>query len=264
MRNRFRPRACAATIAVGAALLATPGFSAEAAFGDRVLREGSSGRHVRVLQRWLTLTGFATRVDGEFGRRTKIALRRYERANDMRVDGVLSRIQARGLRRRATAAHAAASAGAPERAADHAAAAGFAPGDTAVLGPDGRTALAPAAAPAQVHKAIEAANRIVDKPYRYGGGHGSFEDSAYDCSGTVSYALHGAGLLGAPRDSSGLTRFGRAGAGKWITVYGNSGHAYVVIAGLRLDTSGSGGKGPRWRPEPRSSSGYVVRHPAGL
>ncbi len=116
----------------------------------------------------------------------------------------------------------------------------------------------------RVAAAIAAANRIVGKPYRYGGGHGSFEDDGYDCSGTVSYALHATGSLDAPRDSSGLTTFGRSGAGRWISVYGNSGHAYVVIAGLRLDTSGSGGAGPRWRPEPRSGRGYVVRHPAGL
>jgi hypothetical protein len=120
-------------------------------------------------------------------------------------------------------------------------------------------------APAQVRDAILAANRIVDKPYRYGGGHGAgFEHAGYDCSGTVSYALHGAALLGVPRDSGGLTTFGADGPGRWITVYANAGHAYVVIAGLRLDTSGAGEEGPRWRPEPRSAGGYVVRHPQGL
>ncbi len=264
MGNRGRSRSCAATIAASAALFAMPGGSAEAAFGDRVLRHGDSGRHVRVLQRWLSLTGFQTRVDGHFGRRTKIVLRRYEREHRMRVDGVLSRLQARGLRRRAILARAAVARAGPQPAPAVAPAAGVAPGTNAVLAPDGRTALAPAGAPPQVVSAIEAANRIVTKPYRYGGGHGSFEDSAYDCSGTVSYALHGAGLLDAPRDSSGLTTFGAKGAGRWITVYANSGHAYVVIAGLRLDTSGGGGEGPRWRPQPRSSRGYVVRHPPEL
>jgi peptidoglycan hydrolase-like protein with peptidoglycan-binding domain len=264
VENRGRSRACAATIAVSGVLLTTPVASAEAAFGDRVLRQGASGKHVRVLQRWLSLTGYGTRIDGHFGQRTKIALRRMERENGMRVDGVLSQVQARGLRRRAILARATVLAGGPEPAPAIAPAEGVAPGATAVLAPDGRTALAPAGAPAQVVDAIAAANRIVGKPYRYGGGHGSFEDGGYDCSGTVSYALHGAGLLGTPRDSSGLTTFGAKGAGRWITVYANAGHAYAVIAGLRLDTSGSGGEGPRWRPEPRSSSGYVVRHPAGL
>ena len=241
-----------------------PGPSAEAAFGDRVLREGDRGQHVRVLQRWLSLTGYGTRIDGRFGRRTKLALRRYERANGHRVDGVLSSIQARGLRRRALAARAEIPAGGPEPAPAIAPPGGVAPGEKAVLAPDGRTAVAPAGAPPQVQQAIAAANRIVGKPYRYGGGHGSFEDSGYDCSGAVSYALHGAGLLGAPRASSGFTTFGRSGTGRWITVYANSGHAYVVIAGLRLDTSGTGGSGPRWHAERRSSAGYVVRHPAGL
>jgi len=174
---------------------------------------------------------------------------------------VLSQAQARELRHRAVAAAASVGPGGPAPAP---AVAAVNPSPNAVLAADGLTAVAPDAAPPQVRHVIDAANQIVGKPYRYGGGHGSFQDSGYDCSGTVSYALHGAGLLGAPRASSGLTTFGAAGAGQWITVYANSGHTYVVIAGLRLDTSGSGGEGPRWRPEPRSGSGYVVRHPAGL
>ena len=102
------------------------------------------------------------------------------------------------------------------------------------------------------------------KPYRYGGGHGRWEDSGYDCSGAVSYALHGAGLLRRARDSSGFESFGDAGEGAWITLYAHGGHAYVVIAGLRFDTSGRGEDGPRWRPEWRSGKGFVKRHPAGL
>jgi hypothetical protein len=141
------------------------------------------------------------------------------------------------------------------------------PGAVATIGPDGR-ALAPAAAPPEVHAAIAAANRIIGKPYRYGGGHARVEDSGYDCSGTVSYALLGADLLDAPLDSSSFMRWGRAGRGEWITVYTNPGHAFVVIAGLRLDTSAagdrSGRKGPRWRPALRSTRGFRARHPAGL
>jgi hypothetical protein len=263
--NQGRSRPCAATIAASGVLLATPGTPAQAAFGDRVLREGSRGQHVRVLQRWLSLTGFETRINGTFGRHTQRTLRRFERAHAMRVDGVLSQPQGRGLRRRAIIARASIPSGGPEPApAITAPPKDVAPGATAVLAPDGRTALAPAGAPRQVADAIAAANRITDKPYRYGGGHGSFDDSGYDCSGTVSYALHGAGVLRAALASSGLAAFGRAGAGRWISVYANAGHAYIVIAGLRLDTSGTGGEGPRWQPESRSASGYVVRHPAGL
>ena len=133
-----------------------------------------------------------------------------------------------------------------------------------ILERDGRTALAPANAPAKVKRVIAAANRIVDRPYRYGGGHGRWEDSGYDCSGTVSYALHGAGMLRAPRTSGGFTTYGRPGKGRWITIFGNSGHAYMVVAGLRLDTSGAGEEGPRWRPEWRSGKAYVKRHPKRL
>lgn len=129
-------------------------------------------------------------------------------------------------------------------------------------------AAAPENAPDAVQEAIWAANRIIGKPYRYGGGHARFEDSGYDCSGTVSYALRGAGLLKSPLDSSSFMRWGKAGKGDWITIYTNPGHAYVVIAGLRLDTSAAddprGGKGPRWRPLRKSNAGFVARRPAGF
>jgi hypothetical protein len=134
----------------------------------------------------------------------------------------------------------------------------------ATLAADRRTALLPVGAPAAVARAIAAANRITRKPYRWGGGHGRWEDAGYDCSGAVSYVLHHAGLLDTARDSSGLMRFGRRGKGRWITVYAHGGHAYMVIAGLRFDTSGRGEEGPRWRSERRSAAGYVARHPARL
>jgi hypothetical protein len=150
------------------------------------------------------------------------------------------------------------------------------PGAVAQLLPDG-TAAAPADAPPQVQQAIWAANRIQDKPYVYGGGHGEIEDRGYDCSGTVSYALHHAGLLETPLDSGSFMRWGESGKGQWITVYTNPGHAYAVIAGLRLDTSmatiskvhrrqfkKATERGPRWRPTERSSRGYKKRHPVGF
>jgi cell wall-associated NlpC family hydrolase len=129
---------------------------------------------------------------------------------------------------------------------------------------DGRTAVAPAGAPAAVVKAVAAANRITRKPYKWGGGHGRWRDSGYDCSGTVSYVLHAAGLLKRPRDSSGFMSYGYRGKGKWISIYSHGGHAYMVIAGLRFDTSGRGENGPRWRPEPHSGRGFAVRHPGHL
>jgi hypothetical protein len=147
-------------------------------------------------------------------------------------------------------------------------AAGVTPGPIATIGADG-LATAPVGAPPQVHAAIAAANKIIGKPYRYGGGHAKVEDTGYDCSGTVSYALLGGDLMtGTPLDSGSFMRWGERGKGRWVTVYTNPGHAYVVIAGLRLDTSAagdpSGAKGPRWRPNLRSSRGFRARHPAGF
>jgi septal ring factor EnvC (AmiA/AmiB activator) len=132
-------------------------------------------------------------------------------------------------------------------------------GSAATLNSDG-TATAPANAPDAVKGAIAAANAISGRPYQWGGGHGSFESAGYDCSGAVSYALHGGGLLSSPLDSTGFMTWGESGPGSWITVYSNPGHAYIVIAGLRFDTSG--GAGPRWQG-PRDPAGFVATHPPG-
>lgn len=128
-------------------------------------------------------------------------------------------------------------------------------------------AYAPSRAPQNVKNAIWAANTLRRKPYIWGGGHGSFYDRGYDCSGTVSFALHGAGLLNSPLPSSELMRYGERGRGRWITVYSRPGHTFAVIAGLRLDTTdlGHGGDvGPRWYTYGRDTGGYVARHPAGM
>src|SRR3954453_10604783 len=133
-------------------------------------------------------------------------------------------------------------------------------------------AYAPKGAPPAVVNAINAANRIVRMPYRYGGGHRSFKDSAYDCSGSVSFALHGGGLLGSPLDSSSFMKWGLPGKGRWITVWANGGHAFMYIAGLRFDTgyryrraaNGTApGSGPRWGHY-RPTDGFTARHPNGL
>jgi hypothetical protein len=125
----------------------------------------------------------------------------------------------------------------------------------------GGRARPPITAPAAVGEAIRAANRIAAKPYLWGGGHGSWWDRGYDCSGAVSYALHGGGMLHRALDSGSLARWGAPGPGRWISVYANAGHAYAVIAGLRFDTSG--GPGPRWHRQPRGPAGFAVRHPVG-
>ena len=133
------------------------------------------------------------------------------------------------------------------------------PGGTAELNKDG-TATPPADAPPEVVEFIQAANRIEDKPYKYGGGHAKVNDSGYDCSGAVSYGLIKAGLLKDPLDSSGFMKWGDRGKGSWITVYSNPGHAYAVIAGLRWDTSMTPGDGPGWSKDMRSSDGFKVRN----
>ncbi len=129
-------------------------------------------------------------------------------------------------------------------------------------------AAAPMNAPAAVQQVIWAANEIIGLPYIYGGGHASFISAGYDCSGTVSFALHGGSLLSTPMDSTEFESWGSHGPGRWIAVFGDAEHAYMDVAGLRLDTSAaddpSNQQGPRWRPLRTNNAGYVVRHPLGL
>jgi len=131
-------------------------------------------------------------------------------------------------------------------------------------------AYAPSFAPIQVKRAIWAGNKIRLKPYIYGGGHGTWNDAGYDCSGSVSYVLHAAGLLKVSMDSTGFESWGQKGVGQWITVYTNPSHAFVEIAGIRFDTSAEDdpdpppGTGPRWRPLMTGTAGFEARHPANL
>jgi len=139
----------------------------------------------------------------------------------------------------------------------------LAPGDQAQVLPNGDAA-APASAPAAVKAVIAAGNQINETPYIWGGGHGSFTSSGYDCSGAVSFVLNAGGFLSSPLDSTGLETWGAPGAGHWITVYANSGHAFAVIAGISWDTVGDvSGTGPRWHTTTESTSGFIARHPDG-
>jgi peptidoglycan hydrolase-like protein with peptidoglycan-binding domain len=254
MARRGHLRAlCACVITAAAAALFVP-VAADASYAVRTLKLRSQGSDVKLLQRFLTKIGYRTTADGSYGPRTRSAERSFETAQNRVADGRATRSDQVLLRKVAASAPTPAPAQANP------------PTGRATLSSDGRTAIAPDSAPQQVKDAIAAANSITDRPYKYGGGHGRWEDSGYDCSGAVSYALHGGGLIDTQMDSSGLESWGTTGAGQWITVYANSGHAYVVIAGLRFDTSGgtTGESGPRWRTTTRPTSGYVVRHPDGL
>jgi cell wall-associated NlpC family hydrolase len=128
---------------------------------------------------------------------------------------------------------------------------------------DGR-AVAPRDAPVIVRDVIRAGNVIAKTPYLWGGGHGSWSSVGYDCSGSVSFALAGAGLLDAPLASGDLARWGASGPGRWITIYANAGHVFMVVAGLRFDTGALSGSGTRWQPTGRSTAGFAARHPEGL
>jgi cell wall-associated NlpC family hydrolase len=223
-------------------------------FGTRDLRQGMHGTDVRVLQGFLSKVGVRTRVDGQFGPRTRRHVRRWERRSKLPVDGIVTREDAATLRGQVGD-----TGGALQQTTV------YAPGPNATLGADGK-AIAPAGAPPEVVAVIAAANEIVGKPYRYGGGHGDWEDSGYDCSGSESYALHGAGLVTRPHNSTEYESWGEPGQGTWITSYANSGHSYLVVAGLRFDTgwNDSSSSGPTWSAKMRPGDGYVARHPAGL
>jgi peptidoglycan hydrolase-like protein with peptidoglycan-binding domain len=223
--------------------------------GERTLQQGMKGHDVRVLQSYLTIAGFPTNVDGQFGPATKTSTVAFQQANNLTANGVVTYQDTLILRQLVATAMAGGSVA------------------KATINADG-TATAPAGAPLLVQEVIAAANQIIDKPYVYGGGHASWNDIGYDCSGSVSYALHGANLISAPEDSTELESYGVAGPGKWITIYADSGHTWIVVAGIAFDTADYGGPnipngdGPRWRSDPTGNladgGDYVVRHPAGL
>jgi Putative peptidoglycan binding domain len=233
--------------------------AAKRSFGSRALERPMRGADVRTLQQLLTDWGLPTAVDGVYGRHTTLRVRSWERNSGRRVDGRMSRRNQRALQR-SVARGETLPGYVPEPEVP---AAPPVSGETATIGPDG-LAIAPASAPEAVKAMIDAGNRIHDKPYKYGGGHGRWNDTGYDCSGSMSYVLHAAGLLDTALDSTGFMRWGEPGPGQWVTNYANSGHSYMVIAGLRFDTSGRAGDGSRWDTEMRSAKGYTVRHPAGL
>ena len=222
--------------------------------GDRIpVKRGMSGHDIRVLQDFLTRAGFKVSVDGEFGASTEKAVKKFETAQARTVDGIIDAADIDALRTLAGEDDPGAGTMPTQ----------LAPGDTAQIGSDG-LAIAPATAPPQVQAIIAAGNQIATKPYKYGGGHGKWNDSGYDCSGSVSYALHGAGLLDTAMPSGDFTDWGDPGPGQWVTLYAKSSHMFMVVAGIRFDTSGRTKNGTRWQTDMRSTSGYTAVHPPGL
>jgi cell wall-associated NlpC family hydrolase len=285
-------RPTALTLAVALAL----SFGGSAAAD---LQKGSRGDRVAKVQRWLGET-----PDGIYGRATRAAVKRWQQSHGLHADGVVGPATWAALKRAHRAAHPSTGAapvrsrGAVvrrlQRALGVSADGVFGPATLAavkrfqrahglvadgVVGPATWAALGHAGTrtvlkrgrlrhgagglPA-VRRVVAAANRITGKPYEYGGGHGRWRDSGYDCSGSVSYALHGAGLVNSALTSGGFMSWGAPGKGRWVTVYANPGHVYMMVNGRRFDTTGEGGSGPRWHSRSRSSAGYTARHPPGL
>jgi hypothetical protein len=243
--SRLLP-ALAALLVVGAPAGAGAAKPRSLSLGDRLpLVTGDKGRDVKVLQEFLNRVGQRTAVDGVFGGATKRAVVAFERGQRLVADGTVTAEDVKVLRDVAVQGSAVASISA------------------LTVGPDG-IAVVPAGAPPVVQAIIAAGNRIATKPYIYGGGHGVWEDKGYDCSGSVSYALHGGGLLAQSMISGEFMTWGAPGPGTWVTVYANGGHMYMVVAGLRFDTSGQRGAGTRWQADMRSGAGLSVRHPDGL
>jgi peptidoglycan hydrolase-like protein with peptidoglycan-binding domain len=282
LHHRVALLACCLAVALPAASAAAD--AARYRLGERVLRMGAHGSDVRSMQKLLSRAGYATTADGQFGSGTRTTVRAFQRASRRAANGVVGPGTVRVLKE---AAASAAAAPPPAPGDDGGVTFGTAPlatpaatdpagltdpaGADDLAAPPGRAtltavgrAVAPAGAPQAVVAMIAAANEIARTPYRYGGGHGDFEDTAYDCSGSVSYALHGAGLLDSTLDSSALAKYGSAGAGRWVTIYANAEHVYMYVAGLRFDTSGQKTTGSRWQDATRSNAGFTVRHPTGL
>jgi peptidoglycan hydrolase-like protein with peptidoglycan-binding domain len=285
-----------AALVTAAVAVAVPASAQAAAFGSRTLKQGMSGSDVKTAQKLLIKTGESITADGAFGPATKRAVLAWEETAGLTPNGRIETTEAPTLEEAAeegatarqtqpdtdatttpatstptTTGTTPATGTTPTDAtggttttmggATPTTPVGV-PGETAVLNADG-TATAPASAPLAVQQIIAAGNEIASKPYRYGGGHTlKWKDTGYDCSGSVSYALHGAGLLDSPLPSGNFETWGDAGPGQWVTIYANGGHMYMVVAGLRFDTSGA--KPSRWQTAMRSSKGFVVRHPAGL
>jgi peptidoglycan hydrolase-like protein with peptidoglycan-binding domain len=245
MHNKLR-----AGIAAAALALIPVADATAASYGSRTLKTGMSGSDVKAFQGYLDDAGYETATDGEYGPATARSMRSFEKAEGRRANGAASPKEQLLVQTRAEEAPAEPP---PVEATED-----------AYLDANG-LAVAPASAPAEVQAIIAAANEIATEPYKYGGGHvRGFKDRGYDCSGSISYALHAADLLDSPLDSGAFMSWGERGRGEWVTIRTNPSHAYMIVAGLRFDTSARKRTGNRWSETMRSARGYTARHPEGL
>ena len=254
LRALIRPALPAAALL----LLVLPSGASAAAYGSRTLGIGSHGRDVKRLQVYLGSAGHRVARDGDFGPRTLRALRATERELELHSDGVATTREQRAIRRAVRVAGTGGAVYTPPP-----------PPEQVVSGEDGKVdeqgfAVPPRSAPKVVRDVVAAGNAIAKTPYKWGGGHGRWDDTGYDCSGSVSFALHAAGLLDSPLVSGDFARWGERGTGDWITIYANAEHVYMIVAGMRFDTSARSRTGSRWTMEGRRSDGFAVTHPPGL
>jgi cell wall-associated NlpC family hydrolase len=246
-----------------AACLVLPA-AADAAFGTRVLKLGKRGSDVRALQGYLDAAGYTLAQSGSYDRPTRKRVRWFEADHALPVNGVVSRTDAALIKRAANARPSSGGAEFGSRPPTGPAPAGLTivPGSRAKLLQSGLAA-APADAPDEVKKVIASANEIARLPYKWGGGHGAWTDTGYDCSGSTTYAFRTTFRRGR-FPTFGYSRWGLPGPGRWITTYANSGHVFLVVAGLRFDTSGLRIAGSRWTNQMRDTSSFVARHPPGF
>jgi cell wall-associated NlpC family hydrolase len=245
-------------VAALAVTLAMPAAASAASYGTRTLSLGAHGGDVKKLQRYLGSAGHRVTSDGEFGPRTRRALRATEAELELSPDGVATTREQRAIERAVKDPGTGGASYVPPPPPEK-----VVPGAKGTVTANG-FAVPPASAPETVKDVIAAGNAIATTPYKWGGGHATWDDTGYDCSGSVSYALHGGGLLSSALVSGDFAHWGSPGPGSWITIYANGGHVYMVVAGMRFDTSARSRTGSRWTMEQRSSDGFSVTHPKGF
>ncbi|MDQ6916011.1 MAG: peptidoglycan-binding protein [Actinomycetota bacterium] len=268
-RRRVGRRTATGFLLAGACLAAglSAPAAAEAKLGDRVLKLGYHGTDVRALQGYLDAAGYRVRETGRFDRDTRASVRWFQTDVGLAPTGVVTTRVAQALVRTATAAPGTGGGTMFQKPAAHPAGptpAGLTvvPGNRAKVMSNGLAA-APANAPAEVKAIIASGNEIAKLPYKWGGGHGSWTDTGYDCSGSTTYALRTTFRKG-PSPTFGYDSWGVRGVGQWVTVYSSSYHVFMIVAGLRFDTSGLREAGSRWTASDRSMGDFSLHHPAGF